>query len=506
MSTFTFGAYDFLSLIEEEQPYLNQGIYHLGSEPLIEEKQKSDMEEFVIFFKEEAKQATILFKENELRTIVQSSLKEYYSLLIFTNAHEFMFEDGSPVNTVYSSKIGETVIYKIKPISGSPTLEIHYESGRYSERSKVDVVYNIFDVAVKFQDWTKGMLIIMSSVESEIYIVDNLGSSCYSRRGSYFKIISGIGILAFNNLTQLPIGAQIGRFTLNKFKSEFDNSGLIIRDGEVRTITVNESSVNVYPYHYLDYQLCHFYSESELAIEKIDYHYNIRSYNGTQNVTIVMEGLYENTFTYMRKSFNFAIDALSDKPIGYRIRKMDIPQEVYSFYSFSTNITCPDQVSFNVTAWTNDRKVQKYIVEPGQTLTLKSINLLIFDPIIRDITLTRIIFDEPDKAKRFGNLTYDFLYAIWPPQTPNPTPERTLAITTIRPQTTAPEEVITPNNDQGNDQKSKSGKLGAGAIAGIIIGILIIAAVCIGAFLIIKKHQLKVEKDSEDQVQFMNMV
>ncbi|KAI5490593.1 hypothetical protein TVAGG3_0998590 [Trichomonas vaginalis G3] len=69
-----------------------------------------------------------------------------------------------------------------------------------------------------------------------------------------------------------------------------------------------------------------------------------------------------------------------------------------------------------------------------------------------------------------------------------------------------PEEVITPNNDQGNDQKSKSGKLGAGAIAGIIIGILIIAAVCIGAFLIIKKHQLKVEKDSEDQVQFMNMV
>ncbi|EAX89448.1 hypothetical protein TVAG_104850 [Trichomonas vaginalis G3] len=219
-----------------------------------------------------------------------------------------------------------------------------------------------------------------------------------------------------------------------------------------------------------------------------------------------MEGLYENTFTYYRKSFNFGIDTLSDKPIGYRIRRMHFPQEVYSYYSFSTNITCLDQVSFNVTAWTNDRKVQKFIVEPGQTLTLKSINLLIFDPIISDITLSRIIFDEPDKAKRFGNLTYDFLNAIWPPQTPNPTPERTPAITIIPAQTTAPEEVITPTNDQGSDQKSKSGKLGAGAIAGIIIGIIIIAAICIGAFLIIKKHQLKVEKDSEDQVQYMNMV
>ncbi|EAX89449.1 hypothetical protein TVAG_104860 [Trichomonas vaginalis G3] len=249
MNTFTFGAYDFLSLVEEELPNLNHGIYHLKSEPLIEEKQKSDMEEFVIFFKEEAKQATILFKENELKTIVQSSLKEYYSLLIFTNAHEFMFEDGSPVNPVYSSKLGETIIYKIKPISGFPTLDIHYESARYGERSIVDVVYNIFDIAVKFQIRSRGMLIIMSSVESEIYLFGNLGSMYTCLKGNYFKIDWAESILAFNNLTQLPIGAQIGRFTLNKLKSEFDNPDLIIRDGEVRTITVNESSVNIYPYY-----------------------------------------------------------------------------------------------------------------------------------------------------------------------------------------------------------------------------------------------------------------
>ncbi|EAY19146.1 hypothetical protein TVAG_190410 [Trichomonas vaginalis G3] len=62
------------------------------------------------------------------------------------------------------------------------------------------------------------------------------------------------------------------------------------------------------------------------------------------------------------------------------------------------------------------------------------------------------------------------------------------------------------NNDQGSDQKTKTGKLGTGAIVGIIIGAIFIVALCIATIFIIKKRQIKAEKGSESQAQLMNLV
>ncbi|EAY19144.1 hypothetical protein TVAG_190390 [Trichomonas vaginalis G3] len=243
-----------------------------------------------------------------------------------------------------------------------------------------------------------------------------------------------------------------------------------------------------------------------------------------------MEGLYENNFAFNTKGYKFGIDALSDEPLGYKLQKSNIHQCVYSYCSFSTNITSSGQNSSKVTTWTNDRKVKNYVVESGQTLTLNSINLLLLDPILSDITLSKIIFDDPDKAKRYGNKKYNFLIEIWtippPTQTPEPTPEPTPATTPVPAatpaQTTTSKEIITPemttsntnnndnnnddNNDQGSDQKTKTGKLGTGAIVGIIIGAIFIVALCIATIFIIKKRQIKAEKGSESQAQLMNLV
>ncbi|EAY19147.1 hypothetical protein TVAG_190420 [Trichomonas vaginalis G3] len=325
-STFTFGGYDFKSLLQDEQTGLNRGIYHVGSEPLIKEGQQSDIEHFTIFNAQQKRTATISFKEDELRIIVLSSRSDCYSLLMFKNAHEFICEDGSPVNPAYSSQLGEIILNKIKPRSGSPTLEIQYDSQVFNRNDRIDIVYNMFDIAVKFSSKSRGKMFIMSSVESEIYIIRDLGNSIYMRRGTFFKIDYAEGILDFYNLSQLPVGAQIGRLKLNNCISEFDHPGLVIRDGEVKTFTIDELSVDVYPYHYQDDDLCHFYSENEVVIKKIDNGFNLRSNNGPQNVTVVMEGLYENTFAdnYNTKSYKFGVDAISNKPLGYKLQKSNI--------------------------------------------------------------------------------------------------------------------------------------------------------------------------------------
>ncbi|EAY23762.1 hypothetical protein TVAG_121000 [Trichomonas vaginalis G3] len=188
---------------------------------------------------------------------------------------------------------------------------------------------------------------------------------------------------------------------------------------------------------------------------------------------------------------------------------------IYSFYSFSTNITSLSfGRNYTVHAATNDGKIEKLIFTPNQTIALKSVNLLIFDPSDDYFQLSKIIFDEPEKVKPFSGNYSKFSKYVLTPILPSPTPIRTPE------QTPSQEKIVTPqmtdkdnkhdddndNNDEGDDQKSKSGKLSSGAIAGIIIGVLIIAAVCIAAIFIIKKRQALEEKSTEDQAQFMNMI
>ncbi|EAX99199.1 hypothetical protein TVAG_092550 [Trichomonas vaginalis G3] len=176
----------------------------------------------------------------------------------------------------------------------------------------------------------------------------------------------------------------------------------------------------------------------------------------------------------------------SDYPGYYITSKSHNISIIYSYYPFST--TVKHNVSeIKLRLQTNNGPERNVTVQEGETYSIESINRMIIYHPNAYVEFSQIKFDDPNVNFKGKYSQKSFSGGAWisiPIQTSS-NPEKT------------PED---------QNSKSNSGKLGAGAIVSIVVGILVVAAIVAVVVIFVLKSRSNGTDASDIDIQFANIV